>query len=114
MTRPWLNLFSISLFALASHISLMAQTNSAGSDFQEVYDLIRQHAPGISESELNHAAVQGLVNELAPKVSLVTDKSSTLATEADPLTQIKLFEGDIAYLRITRVEDGLAKAVKAG
>ncbi|HXS69911.1 MAG TPA: S41 family peptidase [Candidatus Polarisedimenticolia bacterium] len=115
MTRPWLNLFSISLFALASQISLMAQTNSAGSDFQEVYDLIRQHAPGISESELNHAAIQGLVDELAPKVSLVTDKSGTnAASGAEPLAQIKLFEGDIAYLRITQVEDGLARAVRAG
>src|SRR6185312_9978163 len=53
-------------------------------------------------------------DELAPKVSLITDKSGADAAEAKPLTQIKVFEGDIAYLRITRVEEGLAKAVKAG
>jgi len=115
MTRPWIKLLFISSFAFALQFSLPAQTNSAGPDFQEVYDLIHQHAPGISQSELNRAAVRGLVEALAPKVSLVTDKSSTnAAAEAEPLTQIKVFDGGIAYLRVTRVEDGLAKAVKAG
>lgn len=115
MTRPWIKLILASSFALAIQFSLPAQTSNAGPDFQEVYDLIHQHAPGISQSELNRAAVQGLVDALSPKVSLVTDNSSTNATaEAEPLVQIKVFEGDIAYLRIARVEDGLAKAVKAG
>ncbi|HTR43750.1 MAG TPA: hypothetical protein VMH87_19225, partial [Pseudomonadales bacterium] len=102
MTRPWIKLLFISSFAFALQFSLPAQTNNA--DFQEVYDLIHQHAPSISESELNRAAVQGLVDALSPKVSLVTDKSSkNAASEAEPLAQVKVFEGDIAYLRITRV-----------
>jgi hypothetical protein len=99
------------LFAFAAQVSVPAQTNETAPNFQEVYDLIRQHATGVSEAELNRAAVEGMVTALGPKVSLVTNNSPA-ATEHQSLTQSTLFEGDIAYLRIARVEEGLAKAVR--
>jgi C-terminal processing protease CtpA/Prc len=103
--------FSIAvLMTFAGQVSLPAQTNSASPDFQEVYDLIRQHAAGVSEAELNRAAVQGLVNALGPKVSLANDNSGTNTT-TQLITQTTMFDGNIAYLRIMRVSDDLAKAV---
>ncbi len=40
-------------------------------DLQEVYQLIRAHLKGVTDSELNRTAVQALVSSLSPRVSLV-------------------------------------------
>jgi hypothetical protein len=102
------------LLAIAGQGSLPAQTNGAAPSFQEVYDLIRQHARGVSDAELNRAAVQGLLTALGPKVSLVTDDSPSKSTAGEQaLTKTTLFDGDLAYLRIARVDDDLAKSVSA-
>jgi len=42
-------------------------------DFKEVYDLIRAHVAGLSQPQLDRAAVQALVAALAPKVMLVAE-----------------------------------------
>ena len=110
MTRFRNALFLSALLALAGQLPLAAATNNPSPDFQEVYDLIRQHAVGVSTDELNRAAVQGLLAALGPKVSLGTNET-TLNSTNKLVAETILFEGDIAYLRITRVEYGLAKAV---
>jgi C-terminal processing protease CtpA/Prc len=111
MTRSRIGLFLAALLALTSQLSLSAQTSNAGPDFQEVYDLIRQHAAGISAEELNRAAIQGLVKALGPKVSLGTNHSAENGTATKPIKETTLFDGDIVHLRIARVDDGLAKAI---
>jgi hypothetical protein len=100
-------------FFLAGRPASPAATNGA-PDFREVYDLIRAHAAGVNEAELNRAAVQGLITALGPKVSLV---AMATATNDNPqplaVSKVGLFEGDIAYLRISRVGEGLAREVGA-
>jgi C-terminal processing protease CtpA/Prc len=110
MIRSRIGLFLALLFALTSSIPLRAATTNVAPDFQEVFDLIRQHAAGVSTDELNRAAVQGLLTALGPKVSLDTNNAPA-NTATNPIAEVILFEGDIAYLRITRVDDGLAKAI---
>jgi C-terminal processing protease CtpA/Prc len=113
MTRFRISFFFAAGIILAGQVSLPAQTNSASLDFQEVYNLIRQHAAGVSEAELNRAAVKGLLTALGPKVSLATKDSGTDTAGTPLVTQTTMFDGNIAYLRIARVDDGLAKAVSA-
>ena len=57
-----------------------AQTNPS-PDFKEVYDLIRAHAAGASDTELNRAAVQGLLKELGARASLVTNRATANESE---------------------------------
>src|SRR3954470_1303163 len=111
MTRSRIGLFLAALLVLAGQVSSPAASN-ASPDFQEVYDLIRQHAAGLSAEELNRAAVQGLLTALGPKVSLGTNNASANAT-TNPVAEVTLFDGDIAYLRIARVDDGLAKGINS-
>jgi len=93
--------------------SLIADTNSNGSpDFKEVYELIRQHVAGVSEAELNRAAVQGLVNALGTKVMLVTNEPADSSGSESTMVRSNLFEGDIAYLRIAKVASGLDKEIR--
>jgi len=114
MTRPWIKSLLTALLALAGQVSLPAQTNSSSPSFQEVYDLIRLHATGVSDADLNRAAVQGLLTALGPKISLVMNNSSAnTAGDKQPITETTLFDGDIAYLRITRVDGDLANAVSS-
>jgi C-terminal processing protease CtpA/Prc len=112
MTCSRIGLFLAGLIAFTSSIPLRAATTNASPDFQEIYDLIRQHAAGVSTDELNRAAVQGILTALGPKVTLGTNSASA-NTSTNPIAEVMLFDGDIAYLRITRVDDGLAKAINA-
>ena len=101
------------LVALAGPSAAPAATNQA-PDFQEIYNLIRTHAAGVNDAELNRAAVQGLVNALSPKVSLSSNNTPVKPPVEIPLLgPSTVFENDIAYLRVRRVGDGLAPAVRS-
>jgi C-terminal processing protease CtpA/Prc len=104
------------LVAVAGQPASRAQSKAEASgapDFKEVYESIRAHAAGLSEAELNRAAVEGLVAALGPKVMLVTNGSSAKALGETPLvSRSGLMEGEIAYMRIEKVGEGLANAVR--
>jgi Peptidase family S41 len=105
--------FSFGLFVLLNAgVCLQAEPDAAAPDFQEVYNLIRAHATGLSEADLNRNAVQALVASLKPKVTLAGRPTGAPAAEASVLTKAMLFEGPVAYLRLTRVDSDLAKAVR--
>jgi len=96
---------------LAVQPASRAQTNPP-PDFKEVYDLIRTHAAGASDAELNRAAVEGFLKELGAEASLVTGgPMSDAAAEGGLLSKTNLFENSIAYLRVAKVGDGLATGV---
>jgi hypothetical protein len=87
--------------------------DTAGPDFKEVYDLIRAHLVGMSEAQLNQAAVQALVAGFGPRVSLLTNAAAVDARADAPLvSKSSVFDGEIGYVRIERVGDGLASAVR--
>src|SRR5206468_1220438 len=86
---------------------------NAAPDFKEVYDLVREHVGGISEAELNRAAVRGLLHELSPRIEFITNSEPETRPAVPPVVKSNLFEGDIAYVRISRAEPGLAQAVRS-
>jgi hypothetical protein len=91
-----------------------ADVTNAPPDFKEVYDLIRTHLAGQSDEALNQAAVQGLLDQLHARVSLVTGKSDSGAASSaqePPLIQLAVYDGPVAGLRVDRVADGLAGKV---
>jgi len=97
----------------ASPQRLPAQTTNDLPDFKEVYDLVRAHAVGLNADELNCAAVRGLLSQLASTVSLVTNGNPAITSNTNALvTKSSLLDGDLAYVRIGRVGDGLADALR--
>ena len=114
MIRPGkISSITFLLLLLAVAPAARAATNTT-PDFKEVYDSIRAHLAGVDAAELNRAAVAGLLKELGPKASLVTGGADTGATTFTPLvSKASLFEGDLAYLRVARVGDGLAAALRS-
>jgi hypothetical protein len=80
--------------------------------FDEVYRLVRSNLVGVSETELERAAVEGFLKQLRPRVFLATDgESSPQGTSpADALGGTRLFDRNLAYLRFRAVEAGVAEA----
>jgi hypothetical protein len=108
-------LLAVLLVLAGGQAGLQAQTKAEDAqapEFKEVYDLIRAHLAGMSEGQLNQAAVSALVSGLAPGVSLVTNAAAASAAGETPLViKSSVFEGDILYVRVGRVGDGLAQAI---
>ena len=75
-------------------------------DFRELYDLLRTNLAGASEALLNRAAAQGLIEQLKPRVTLVTDAPSEPGTNA-ALAVASVFDQAYAYLRVGEVRAGL-------
>ena len=111
--RLRMNLLTTFVLALMlSQVVLRAETKREAPDFKEVYDLIRAHLGGMSEDDLNRKAARGLVNALSPMVSIASNgNGASVASEGPTLAQTNIFDGDIAYLRVKRMDDSLAKAV---
>ena len=86
---------------------------NAGPEFKEIYDLVREHAGGISADELDRDAVKGFLWALKPRVSLVTNGLATTNVTTPVVTKSNLFDGEIAYVRIGRVGAGLPDAVRS-
>jgi hypothetical protein len=111
------SLLAVLLVLGGGQAGLRAETTAeqaGGPDFKEVYDLIRAHLAGMSERQLNQAAVGALVSGLAPKVSLVAKTAAPgAAGETALVSKSSVFDGDILYVRVGRVGDGLAKAISA-
>jgi hypothetical protein len=92
------------------------QAAEAGPDFKEVYGLAREHLPGMTEVELNRAAVDGLIWALGPRLSLVRAAGSEAASAgskgASPISQASVHDGGLLYLRVRAVEEPLAAEFK--
>jgi hypothetical protein len=107
---PPLRILPAALAALAL-VPLPGKTCAGDSPaFADVFSLIRSNLNGITEIDLNRAAVQGLLKELYPRVLLQTNPPATAATAAgSPLiARQQIFDRSLAHVRIGQVETGLA------
>lgn len=85
-------------------------------DFKQVHDLLKAHLPGITEAELNRAAVRGLLAELRPRAMLV-DPKVPADTNQPGLGAIFPLDSSFGYLRVERLPstlpEDLEKAYRA-
>jgi hypothetical protein len=78
-----------------------------GADFQEIYELLKMHLAGVNESELEQAAVEGLITELYPHVAIVTNGPAR--TNTGTLAATSILEGAYGYFRFNGVADEIDK-----
>ncbi len=114
MIRPGIvSLLAAGLACLLGQPTLKADTTNHAPDFNEIYSLMRAHLSGESAAELNRAAVEGLLHELGGRVRLEAATEPTSNQASAPLvSRTNVFEGNIAYLRVREVSEGLAQAVR--
>ena len=82
--------------------------------FQELFDLIKNRITASAQTNVDEAAVRGLLSELKDRVEWVGSPGS----ESDPVTNQLIgkpivFDSAVAYFRIYSVERGLAQAIAA-
>lgn len=98
------------LLGPAMELSAFGQISTNAPAFSEVYELVRTHLRGMSPAELDQAAAQGLITTLAPRVSLAPSPTSK-PTNTVLLARALVIEDDVAYVRVSRVAEGLATAI---
>lgn len=84
-----------------------ADTTNAAPDFNEVFNLVRSHLAGVTEAELNQAAVEGLLSALRGKVTIV-GAGEPGRTNAPALAAARLLESNIAYVRLAGLDERVA------
>lgn len=99
---------ALAVALLAANLA-RAQETSAAPDFKEVFDLVRAHLPGVTESELNRVAVEGLLARLEGRVQLAGAADGSAETNAPVLAEARVLEKDVAWFRVARVAEGMAK-----
>ena len=114
MKRFGFNPLLLGLLAfLAIRSGVSAETNGL-PHFQEVFRLLRANLPGVSEEDLNRAAVQGLLDQFYPRAILVTNGAPAAAGQEDVLlTRTTVYDESYGYVRVARVATGLADQIKS-
>ena len=81
--------------------------------FDEVYQLLRGNLSGVSDGELNSAAVQGLLDHFQSSAMLVGNGAANIASTATPLDKALIYDDSYAYFRVAKVETNLAAELAA-
>ncbi len=110
----WLNRIWLAALPPLVFLATPAGLARQAPDPAEVYAIIHTNLTGITDAQLQTAAVDGLVKELQPRVWLVGEAAVTnAATRAPVLRQATVFDGPVAYFRIGRVGPGLAQDLRS-
>lgn len=90
--------------ALLLSMQVSAASERESFDFQEVYDLLKANLAGTTDQELKQAAVRGLLDQLAAKVSIVGEPVRSLSESVTNLAvSASVFERSFGYFRIARL-----------
>jgi hypothetical protein len=96
--------------------ALVSQANAANSlpKFDEVYRVLGANLAGVTPDELNRAAVQGLLAQLAPRVMLgdAPGGSQSTASNPAPVAMTRVFDQSFAYVRVGSVNSKLPEAFR--
>ena len=89
-------------------------TAAEAMDFSEVYQLLKANLAGVSDRELNAAAVKGLLEQLGSKAALVEEGALPASANASrsPVTA-EMFDRHFAYLRINALASGVGAEVQS-
>jgi len=99
--------FGFGVLLVCGRLNVWAVPETSAPQFREVFDLLRTNLAGVNENDLNRAAVDGLIEHLSPKVSLIDkkDESETGTKSALPLKS-SVFENSFGYIRLGKVGAG--------
>src|SRR5262245_10024959 len=87
-----------------------ADTTNSLPPFEEVYKLLRKNLGGVTENQLDNAAVRGLLSELKSHVSIASNSTNATATfDTNLLSKAIVYDKSYVYLRIGQVADGLGE-----
>ncbi|MDB6059762.1 MAG: carboxyl-terminal protease [Verrucomicrobiales bacterium] len=108
--------FRISSLSLTLVLALATSASASVTNdlprFQEVYKLLRENVGGVSASELDQAAVKGLINQLKPQ-ALLGEVGATGVAGTSGLAKTHIYDNAFLYFQISSVTDELADKIMA-
>jgi hypothetical protein len=96
----------LSVVTLAGH--------AASPSFEEVYSILKTNLTGVTEKDLQGAAVEGLLSKLGNRAVLVTNVAKADDAESKPrpvVTASSVFDTAYGYVRLGDLNEGADKAV---
>jgi len=88
-------------FGFALALGFTSKAENPAPSFKEVYDLLKTNLTGITDAELNRAAVLGLIEQLQPRVSLAGEPGDPSGKSGQKTTfRSSVFEKDFGYFRL--------------
>ncbi len=81
------------------------------ASFTEIRDLLKANLVNVDDAKLERAAVEGLLNQLGTQALLVTNGQAPAKVEGPALAKSLVYDNAFGYLRVARVEAGLAKEI---
>jgi len=91
---------------LAGSLLADSATTNPPPDFKEVYGLLLAHLPGATDTNLNEAAVAGLLAQLNGRAALVGDAATVSTNDAADKTLV--LDHAVIYLHVARLTDAVA------
>jgi hypothetical protein len=73
-------------------------------EFGEIYELLRTNLSGVTEEELKHASVEGLLTQFRGRAALV----GTIAPTNPAVSKFSVIERNVAVARVGRFDSRLA------
>jgi hypothetical protein len=104
--RTCLVLLSVSLTASASITNDLPR-------FEELYKLLRQNLGGVNASELDQAAVKGLIRELQPQALLGVEGANSVASSPIGLARTRLYDNSYIYFGVNSISEDLGEKMMA-
>lgn len=105
----------MTLFRLAATLLTLgigARTEAATNQWPDIptlYGALQKHLPNLPAPTAGETNTAAYVQSLAPWVVLSSDDAATSSTGL--VTKTQVYSGAVAYLRVSRVENGLAAAL---
>lgn len=93
--------------------SLAAAGAAPAPKFDEVFKVLTTNLSGVTPEALDRAAVEGLLGQLGPRVTLVDGSASTHESKDTALAASRVFDGAFAYLRVGSVSGDLPEAFRS-
>jgi hypothetical protein len=89
-----------------------AASDGVPPNFDEVYQLLRANLEGVSQSDLDRAAVKGLLEQFPARAMLVESNTTAPPPASSALGKVGLYDDSYAYFRIGTVEGSLADQLR--
>jgi hypothetical protein len=87
------------------------QLAAAEPPYEELRELIRKHLPGVTDQELDQAAVAGLLERFKGRVVLGDSGATAGKSDGSRVVKTAVYDEQFGYLRLGRVEGSAASDV---
>jgi hypothetical protein len=101
------------LIFLSASIAASASVTNDLPRFEELYKLLRENLGSVNASDLDQAAVKGLIHELQPHALLGAAGTTSAVSTPSGLGKVRLYDNSFVYFDVNSITDDLGEKIMA-